>query len=172
MRPSPRLLFVAAALVAGGAVAFLTGGDEPADPAEAPLQALPGGRAAPTCVPVPDEVAEPEWFPADLPLPARSYPYEVIPPAHGIYRINYVLDVDLDTFVRFVLQEWPESGWTLGVGEREPGEAEDAFYKGERFGQFRARSDLCDRGRTRLLLALSTDESPPRVPMPSDAPSP
>lgn len=148
------------------ALAGLSGGGDPAD-----LAGLPGFASyqpIPTCLEEVDaEVPEPEYRPRSLPLPQGSYTIRTPEdPAPGLHIIVYAVPVSLDDFATFVLNKWPASGWELGRGEREPGEAESVFYTPDKstYGQFRARMVYCDENFTELTLTISesTPESTAR----------
>lgn len=153
-----RLLIVSVALGAVGAgVALSTrfGSDSTARPTGRPSPTtLPSGAG---CLPVPAKaVPAPAWFPKDLPLPPGSYVIETPPSTGSTQRIIFAARGSLRDFVTFVLGAWKKTGWILGRGEAEPGEAEDQFAKPRegRYGAFRARSIFCDQSRTWVLIVL------------------
>jgi len=95
------------------------------------------------------------WIPADLPIPSGAYviaePTNTGSSAHfGIF----VVPLSLSDLLRTVLSTWPAAGWALGRGDSEPGEAEDAFAKGDLSGAFRARASFCDPTATEFLVVL------------------
>jgi len=176
MNPRARLAIVAAVLVAGGVTGVLVAGNG-ADPADevfaqgsAPSIPLPA-----QCLDLPSEVARPDWFPDDLPLPAGSY-VSLTPEqrAPGIDEIVFTAKGSLDDFVSFVLERWEDAGWSLGRGEREPGEAESIFFTAgtERYGQFRARQVYCDESYTEVQLFVVVDPSKTQQPGTSPQPTP
>lgn len=115
---------------------------------------LSGGSSEPACEP-PQTSAIPSWFPDDIPLPAQAATLQEFEPAQGLTRIGLAVPLSLDDTVAFILEEWPGAGWELGVGEREPWEAENTFVKSrERYGQFRALR-TCDPERTDLYLTMT-----------------
>lgn len=156
MNPRARFTVVAIILAIGGAVGFAAsrGGDDrnpPAPPDTAPT--LSGN-----CLRTQPEIAQPDWYPDDLPMPDGSYAIDVPESSAGLKRVVFSATGTLSDFVRHALEVWPDHGWSLGVGEAEPGEAEDNFLKGERYGIFRARSIMCDQGRTWVLIVLNDPE--------------
>lgn len=167
-----RFIVVAAVLAAGGVAGVLLAGSNDPNGADgdgtfatgtAPSVPLPA-----QCFDLPQEVPRPSWFPADLPLPEGSYP-SLIPEqrAPGIREIVFTARGSLDDFVRFVLDRWEEAGWSLGRGEREPGEAESIFFAGEaeRYGQFRARQVYCDEDYTEVQLIVVLEPQPTPTPL-------
>ncbi|MDQ1395001.1 MAG: hypothetical protein QOG64_260 [Acidimicrobiaceae bacterium] len=56
-------------------------------------------------------------------------------------------------FVRYALGTWPQSGWQMGRGDAEHGEAEGGFAKsGVGGGAFRATARFCDASWTQLTI--------------------
>ena len=163
MNSRARFAVIAVALAAGGAIAFAASrGDDAANGSSAPS---PPPTLTQNCLQTQPEIAMPSWYPDDLPMPDGSYAIDVPPASGGLRRVVFSATGTLRDFVRHALEEWPKDGWTLGVGESEPGEAEDNFLKGERYGIFRARSIMCDQSRTWVLLVLNDPEV-------KDAPTP
>ncbi|HVL90872.1 MAG TPA: hypothetical protein VM841_11635 [Actinomycetota bacterium] len=162
MSSRARFAAIALLLVIGGAVAFAASRGGDGRPA-----AVPSTPATLTgnCLQPQPEIARPGWYPDDLPMPEGSYAIDVPPAAGGLRRVVFSVSGDLTDFVRHALGVWPKHGWSLGVGESEPGEAEDNFLKGERYGIFRARSIMCDQSRTWVLMVLND-------PAIKDAPTP
>ncbi len=150
-----RFLAVAVALAAIGAGVAITQRSKPAaGPTPSPTASVvPTGAG---CLPVPQRIATPSWYPSDLPLPPGSYAAELPPASGSTRRIIFVSEGSLSDFVRHALADWPKRGWQLGRGEAEPGEAEDQFAKPSdgRYGAFRARSIFCDQTKTWVLLVL------------------
>lgn len=112
------------------------------------------------------KVATPSWYPSDLPMPKGSYAIDVPEAAGGLRRVVFAARGSLREFVGHALGEWKKQGWTLGRGESEPGEAEDNFLKGDRYGIFRAQSVFCDPNRTWVLMVLN-DPTVKTAPTPS-----
>lgn len=162
---SPRARFAAIAVVLSivGSVAWLTGrGDTPV-PA-----AFPSGTATPTqpvgCIEDPPaRRSTPSWLPSSIPLPKGTYVHNVPEQAApGVHTAELFMPVSLDAFVKLVLGTWKAKGWTPGVGEREPGEAEDTFTgPGGLYGKFRASSFYCDADTTNLFIAIASQASTP-----------
>ena len=144
-------------LASGVVVALLAGrGEEPTN-------TIPG------CMRVPEAVPAAVWFPDDLPLPNGTQTTQVPDEEQGIKRVVLAVPASLDGWVEFVLDAWPKAGWNLGVGEREPFEAEDTFFKENRYGLFRARALYCDANVTEVLIVLGERGDP--IPTPSGGPS-
>lgn len=166
-----RTLLPAGIAVLGLGVAVLVSqpsGPEQPGPAPTPSpSALPGLPAFGSFTPqagciedLPPEIPEPPYRPRSLSLPEGSVPIRLSPdPAPGLHLVTYRVPVDLDAFADHVLKEWPERGWVLGRGEREPAEAESVFYLPDksRYGHLRARSVYCDRDQTEVTLTLGED---------------
>lgn len=124
------------------------------------------------CAPRPPRGNDLPWIPPDLPLPPGTYPVSEIPRPPSGAAANYSRGTlaakgTLTEFVQFVLREWPKHGWSLGRGEAEPGEAEDAFYKGDYTGAFRVRSSYCEQGWSELFLVYGKRPVFTTVPPPS-----
>lgn len=119
-----------------------------------------------------------DWWPDSLPLPKGTYAVREVPPPGGdrttFHRGFWVVDGTVEDFVDFALRQWPKQGWVLGVGEQEPGEAEDTFLKGEFSGSFRVRAKYCDETKSELFLVYgSSAPNAPTVPDPTTtAPAP
>jgi hypothetical protein len=177
---NPRLLVVALLLIAGGGTALvLTSGDPP--PSDISASPTP---AAPSCLEPPAPRAKPaklpDWIPEDLPLPKGTYVIDRLPTVQKLRRAVFFVPSSLDGLVRRVLEDWPKEGWVLGRGEREPGEAEDTFFRAKKFGQFRALEVYCDLDTVQMLLVFGTIPKTPAAtyspippnPHPSITPSP
>ncbi|MDQ3878377.1 MAG: hypothetical protein M3290_08540 [Actinomycetota bacterium] len=54
-------------------------------------------------------------------------------------------------FARFVLNKWPDHGWTLGRGDSESGEVEDDFRKGSAIGVFKDNTRCKKKSRLYLI---------------------
>jgi hypothetical protein len=158
---------VATGLVAGAILAG--GGSAPAGSSPTPDPTVFGGF-----VPIngcleemPAEVVgKPLTGPPPLPEGAyMSHRYEP-DPAPGIIAAQYTIPVSLDDFVSFVLERWPDAGWSLGRGEREAGEAESVFFLPDRsrYGQFRARTVYCDLDAVEVTLTLGEQSEAPPAP--------
>lgn len=148
---NPRLIVVALVLVGAGVAGIALSGGEP--PAATPTQT----PDQPSCLEVPSTPASaalPTWLPKDLSLPDGSYVLEALPTVQGLSRAVLVVPASLDDLVKVILDRWPKEGWTLGPGEREPGEAEDTFYRGAKFGQFRALQVYCDQNVVQMFLVM------------------
>jgi hypothetical protein len=105
----------------------------------------------------------PSWLPRDLPLPKGTYESQNLPNNGGYSQGIFVVPGDLSTIARFVLAEWPNSGWVLGRGDSEPGEVESQFSRGPEVGAFRARAVYCDPGFS-LMLIIYAPTAPPSPP--------
>lgn len=137
-----------------------------------------GGVVRPTATPsnlpkcdYPDRIATPEWLPDDLPFPAGTYTIQELGQAGGYHRAVMVLPGDLTAWTRFVLQQWPRSGYILGRGDSEAFEVEDLFTKAPAVGAFKAVSVFCTPGYSKMLLIFAA-QSPglPVLPSPSGTP--
>jgi hypothetical protein len=95
--------------------------------------------------------------PSDLPLPPGTYLFGQLADVGTYHRATFVTIGRVD-FVRFVLNQWPTKGWTLGRGDSEPGEAEDSFARTGVGGAFRVRDAFCEAGRSELLLVYGTTQ--------------
>jgi hypothetical protein len=117
------------------------------------------GLGAPTsigCLPVPRSTgAIPAWVPADLLLPPGTTLTTQLADIGKYHRAVFVT-IGRPAFVRFVLNQWPAKGWTLGRGDSEAGESEDSFAKSGVGGAFRTRDAYCDPTRSELLLVFGT----------------
>lgn len=136
----------------------------PATSSSAASSTAPARRTA-ACKPVPPQGAPLEWLPADLPLPDGSFP---IPdtdagasPAQpesdtdapdATHRGFIAVKGTVDDFKTFVKTTWAASGWTLGKGDAEPGEAEGGYRKGDFGGAYRVRDVYCDPTMSELLI--------------------
>lgn len=127
------------------------------------------------CTPVPAQIEQPDWFPADLPLPKDSFP--VADTATGssaleadsdaesgsvatIHREFVAVKGTVDDFVGFTKTSWVAAGYSLGRGESEPGEAEGGFRKGDFGGSYRIRDVYCDATMTELLITYGKGAVP------------
>ena len=124
------------------------------------------------CKPVPARAEQPDWFPADLPLPPGSFPVEDTESSSAPESESASGSVDethrgfvavkgtIDEFVAFVQTDWPAQGWSLGRGDAEPGEAEGGFRKGDFGGAYRIRDVYCDATMTELLISYGKGTAP------------
>ncbi|HEX9375819.1 MAG TPA: hypothetical protein VGB19_06240 [Actinomycetota bacterium] len=135
----------------------------------------PGGVTRPTVVPsnlpeckFPPSIETPEWMPTDLPFPAGTYTMQLLPDATSYHRAILVVPGSLQTFIKFVLSDWPKAGWILGRGESEPGEVEDQFQKAPAVGAFKAVSVYCKPGFSKMLIVYA-EQNPglPGLPSPT-----
>ena len=110
---------------------------------------------APNCRPVPPKtaIANPDWVPADLPLPDGTYLFRDAGAANGVHQGVFTVPGGVKDFVRFALTQWPPKGWHLGRGDSESNEAEDDFSKAAAAGSFKVRSDYCDLTWSELTLS-------------------
>ena len=106
------------------------------------------------------------WLPADLPMPPGSYAVNESQLNSGKAG-TMVVPMGLSEFVRFALAQYPASGWRLGRGDAEPGEAEDNFVKDTRGGAWRVRSSYCDAGKSELFITFIADITHATLPAPS-----
>lgn len=158
VNPRVRFAVIAVVLSVVGGVAWLSGRSDAPAPAS-----FPSGTATPTqpvgCIEDPPaKRSTPSWFPKSIPLPAGTYVHDVPEQtAPGVHTAQLFMPVSLDAFVKLVLGTWKAKGWTPGVGEREPGEAEDTFTgPGGLYGKFRASSYYCDADTTNLFIAIAS----------------
>jgi len=121
----------------------------------------------PAC-PHPKQVATPDWLPKDLPFPAGTYTYQELSPSSGFHRALLVVPGDLPSLAKFVLEEWPKSGYLMGRGDAEFGEIEDLFQKAPAVGAFKAVAVFCSPGFARLLL-IYAEQSPGLPVLPSSS---
>jgi hypothetical protein len=169
-----RLIAVSIALLLMGSIIALNdhgkskGG---ASPTPAPTTTQKLGTIAPAgCLPLPGKTKYPSWYPKDLPLPEGSYPADVkLPAARGYPRAIFAVRATLKDFIIFVLGEWRKTGWTLGRGEAEAGEAEDNFFKAgtDVRGAFVARTDYCDAGWVSVYIVMGSSRAPRPTPSPT-----
>jgi hypothetical protein len=129
------------------------------------------------CQQLPARAETPSWYPDDLPLPPGSYPAAIKLPATSNYpRAIFAVRGTLRDFIIYALSVWPRSGWALGRGEAEAGEAEDNFYRpgSDVRGAFIARSDYCDAGWTWVYIVLGSGQqgAPRPTPRPTGSASP
>lgn len=166
MSPRARFTVIAVALSVVGGIAWFT--ERGGTPTASTPTAFPSGTASPT-LPVgcvkdpPTKRTRPAWLPKSMPLPPGTYVHDVPDQvAPGVNTAQLFIPVSLDDFVKLVLGTWKRAGWIPGVGEREPGEAEDTFTgPNGLYGQFRASSFYCDAGTTNLFIALASRTDTP-----------
>jgi hypothetical protein len=130
----------------------------------------PPGADLPDCT-YPERVATPAWLPNDLPFPAGTYTTQELGEDGGYHKAVMVLPGTLTAWTRFVLDQWPKSGYILGRGDSEAYEVEDVFTKAPAVGAFKAVSVFCSPGYSKMLLIFA-DQSPalPVLPSPSGTP--
>ena len=109
------------------------------------------------CQQAPAPGAAVSWVPADLPLPAGTYPVEDVQSGSGSKVAVFVVPMTIHEYVSFALRELPQQGWRLGRGDSEAAEAEDSFTKENQGGSFRVRSVYCDPTRSELRLTYIPD---------------
>jgi hypothetical protein len=177
-----RLALVAMVMTVLAACSKGSGGD--AAPSGSPSTAVvtqgPGGLTRPTVLPsnlpscqYPAHLASPKWLPIDLPFPVGTYTYQALPDSSGYHRVLLLIPTTLDKLTRFVLVQWPKAGWVLGRGDSEAGEVEDQFVKAPSAGAFKAVSEYCSPGFSRMLLVFTEQSSVlPGFPSPSGSSSP
>jgi len=90
---------------------------------------------------------------------------------HGFHKALMVVPSDLTTLTRFVLEEWPRAGYQLGRGDSELYEVEDIVTKAPAVGAFKAVSQPCSPGYSKMLFIFA-NQSPglPVLPSPSGSP--
>jgi len=157
-------------------------GDAPPSPSPCTVAVTqgPGGLTRPTVLPsnlppckYPAHVASPTWLPVDLPFPVGTYPYQVLPDSAGYHRALLLIPTTLDKLTKFVLIQWPKAGWVLGRGDAEAGEVEDQFVKAPSVGAFKAVSEYCSPGFSRMLFVFTEQSSVlPGFPSPTGSSSP
>ena len=101
------------------------------------------------------------WLPPEMPLPAGTYPVADVSDGGTYHRALLAVPTSLKDFVSHVLSTWPAQGWSLGRGDSEPGEAEDAFRGHDLAGAFRARTAYCDQSWTELYLVVGPAPTAP-----------
>jgi hypothetical protein len=170
---SKRLLAVVIALlVTVGIVVLQDRGD---DKSKATSTATPTARLGTIgparCDPLPGKAKLPSWYPENLPLPEGSYAAAITLPTRSSSYPQAIFAVrgSLKDFVIHALEVWPKSGWKLGRGEAEPGEAEDNFHlPGSNLaGAFIARTTFCDPTWTWVYIVLGTGRAPRPTPRPT-----
>jgi hypothetical protein len=110
----------------------------------------------PGCLQRPKPESTPAWFPKDLPLPTGSY--AAADGEQSTTNANaqiFVVNANLNAFIRFAATDWRAAGWITAGGEREADEAEAPFVKGSQRGRFRARNVYCDADKTEVLLVIN-----------------
>jgi hypothetical protein len=127
----------------------------------------PAVQRLPKCQ-YPPKVTRPAWVPSDLPLPDGTYTTQTLPGTFGYQRAIFVIPGTAESFARYVIKEWPKSGWVLGRGDAEPGEVEDQFLRPPAVGAFRTRTEFCNPGYSLMLMIYSKDRT--AVPLPSPTP--
>jgi hypothetical protein len=146
-----------------------------ASPTPTPTAGL-GTVGTSRCEQLPGRGKQPSWFPDNLSLPPGSYPADIkLPTVGSSYpRAVFAVRASLRDFILHALREWPKSGWALGRGEAEAGEAEDNFYLpgSDIRGAFIARTTYCDPMWTWVYLVMGTGRAPRPTPKPSGTPTP
>jgi hypothetical protein len=153
-----RAAAIAAILAAGVGAAILFGGSGGDPKASTSASPTASGGPIPGCMPLPERASNPRWLPRTLPLPRGSYTAKATLARAPFNQAVFAVKGNLHDFVTFVLAQWPAKGWTLGRGDAEPGEAEDAFFRpgGKEYGAFRATTTLCDQNWTYVYIAIGT----------------
>lgn len=170
---STRLLAVVIALlITVGIVVLQDRGDGKSKASATATPTARFGTIGPArCDPLPGKAKLPSWYPDNLPLPEGSYPAAInIPAGSSSYpRQIFAVRGSLKDFVIHALEIWPKSGWVLGRGEAEAGEAEDNFHlPGSNLaGAFIARTTFCDPMWTWVYIVLGTGRAPRPTPKPS-----
>lgn len=175
MNPRSRIALVASVLAIAVIAAVSVLQNEPQQPKAS--QPIDKPTLTENCLKPTKPIALPKWYPSDLPMPNGSFPMEEPSATKGLRRVIFAAKGSLRDFVVHALSVWKQQGWTLGKGESEPGEAEDNFLKGERYGIFRAREIFCDPNMTWVLLVVNnpddkTAPTPSFNTRPSLSPSP
>jgi hypothetical protein len=129
----------------------------------APAASATADEHAQTCD-LPEEIAQPEWLPPDLPLPEGTYAFEDRGPDSGYYNASFILPMSTDEFGEFVRSEWPAAEYQLGRGDQEPWEVEATFAKPPGIGQFKANLLQCTPARSRLALRWGPERYPTPTP--------
>ena len=165
-------LLAAAVLLAACAKGASTAA-APATPTTVTGTDVPEVLTRPTAIPsdlplcrYPPHIATPAWLPRDLPFPVGTYTYQVLPDSAGYHRALLAIPTTLDKLARFVEVQWPQAGWVLGEGESEAGEAEQQFVKAPAVGVFKAVSEYCSPGFSRMLLVYTEQSALPGFPTP------
>ena len=83
--------------------------------------------ALPACVDAGPVVEPPAEFPSQFPLPPGTVLTSTRPTAGGGTYVAGYAPGTLQDVARFFVDELPKSGFTLGIGDSEPWEAESAF---------------------------------------------
>lgn len=136
------LFLVSLALVLVGSAC---GGDRESAPSARPSSTIPGCTFAP-------EIAIPDWFPRDLPLPPGTFATAEVRVSRTVKSAEFVVPMSHDDLAKFIVERWPDAGWELGRGEAEPGiEIEQAFAKGSVNGRMIARVSCDPRYQTMVV---------------------
>jgi hypothetical protein len=135
-----------------------------------PAATTPSDEASDPSLPAcqyPKAIGYPDWMPKDLPLPAGAYAYQETNATGPYLSATFAVKEDLSDLVRFILEEWPKRGWTLGQGDAEADEAEDTFGKPPASGAFKAQGQQCSPGLSVLLIFYAPKglTSPPASPI-------
>ncbi|HXJ66501.1 MAG TPA: hypothetical protein VNN79_22305 [Actinomycetota bacterium] len=126
--------------------------------------AFPSGQLPPCQFPA--RLDTPDWMPDDLPFPPGSYVTQELGLDGGFHKALMVVPTDLTTYTKFVLEQWPKAGYQLGRGDSELYEVEDIFTKAPAVGAFKAVSQACSPGYSKMLF-IYADQSPGLPVLPS-----
>ena len=173
-----QLLLTAMIVVASMAACSSSSPDTSGSPSATPLASGIPTPSQAKCD-LPKAVEFPAWVPKNLPLPDGTFASQRLPSGQGYFRGIFITPVSTTDFARFALSRWPKSGWQLGKGDAEPGEAEDTFLKGQAFGAFKVQDMACRPPHSTLLLVYGPDRSKaagistqPGSPLPDTSPEP
>jgi len=156
MRILPRSAIPILVLLAVGACGGSSVESSPSD-SPPPGSESPSARGDEPKCQAEDHRSLPAWVPADLLLPAGTYFTKPVAAQGGYSEGLFIVPMSTSDFAKFVLEEWPKSGFHLGRGDAESGEAEDEFAKGSGAGAFKVQDRYC-RPRSSTMLLIWTDD--------------
>jgi hypothetical protein len=131
--------------------------------------ALPPGKL-PKCA-APKPIPTPDWVPNDLPFPPGTSTVQDLGFEGGYHKAIMVVPGTLAAWTRFILDQWPKSGYLLGRGDSETFEVEDVFQKAPSVGAFKAVSVFCTPGYSKMLFIFA-EQSPGLPVLPSRSGTP
>jgi hypothetical protein len=113
----------------------------------------------------------PAPLPADLPKPPSGTRARVVQANQALTVVATQTNISLREAVIFVLREFPKTGFTLGRGDAEPGQADAPFVRNGVFGQ--VRINVIDGCSTQWLVAVGAPRqgTSPLLPPPSASPN-
>lgn len=141
----------AVALVGLGALTACAGGGSGATP-DATVVVVP---SLPACVPAAERAELPANLQGVLPLPAGTVITSANLTGQGPLQIAGYVPVELSAASDFFREEMPKAGFTLGEGDAEGDEAEQAFSGHGLEGQWKVHSILDCPDAVSLTIALN-----------------